>query len=82
MLAAATSILAETREFVTSTRQLEADFTTSAESWLLAGGLFYTLGVVFFILDHWYPWAHVIWHLFVLAGSISHFTSVTVTVLA
>lgn len=31
VLAAATSILAETREFVTTTRQLEADFTTSAE---------------------------------------------------
>jgi hemolysin III len=44
--------------------------------WLLAGGLFYTLGVVFFILDHWYPWAHVIWHLFVLAGSVSHYFAI------
>lgn len=44
--------------------------------WLLTGGLFYTLGVVFFILDHWYPWAHVIWHLFVLAGSVSHYFAI------
>ncbi len=41
--------------------------------WLLAGGIFYTSGIVFFILDHWYPWCHGIWHLFVLAGSISHY---------
>lgn len=41
--------------------------------WLVAGGVFYTLGVLFFILNHWYPWAHAIWHLFVLAGSISHY---------
>jgi len=43
--------------------------------WLLAGGLFYTTGVLFFILDHWYPWCHGIWHLFVLAGSASHYFS-------
>lgn len=41
--------------------------------WLLAGGLFYTTGILFFILDHWYPWCHGIWHLFVLAGSTSHY---------
>ena len=44
--------------------------------WLLAGGIFYTSGVVFFILDHWYPRAHGIWHLFVLAGSISHYFAI------
>lgn len=44
--------------------------------WLLAGGVFYTTGVVFFILDHWYPWCHGIWHLFVLAGSVSHYFSI------
>lgn len=46
--------------------------------WLVAGGLAYTLGVVFYVLDgakklnH----AHGIWHFFVLAGTISHFVSV------
>ena len=44
--------------------------------WLLAGGIFYTTGVVFFILDHWYPWCHGIWHLFVLAGSLSHYIAI------
>jgi hemolysin III len=41
--------------------------------WLLAGGLCYTLGVAFFVLDHWHPWAHGVWHLMVLAGSVSHY---------
>lgn len=42
--------------------------------WIVAGGLFYTLGIVFFALDRRY--CHMIWHLFVLAGSICHFYAV------
>ncbi len=41
--------------------------------WLIIGGVFYTSGIVFYVLDSWYPWCHGIWHLFVLAGSISHY---------
>lgn len=44
--------------------------------WLLAGGIFYTSGVVFYVLDHWYPRCHGIWHLFVLAGSVSHYFAI------
>jgi hemolysin III len=44
--------------------------------WLLAGGLFYTVGVIFYVIDHWHPWAHGIWHLFVLAGSVSHYFAI------
>ncbi len=44
--------------------------------WLIAGGIFYTTGVVFFILDNWYPWCHGVWHLFVIAGSASHYFSI------
>lgn len=40
---------------------------------LLAGGLAYTGGVVFYACDHRWPVAHVIWHGFVLAGSTLHF---------
>ena len=43
--------------------------------WLFAGGLFYTLGSIFY-LWHKLPYNHAIWHLFVLAGSISHFIAV------
>ncbi len=40
--------------------------------WLFAGGLFYTLGIVFYAIER-IPYNHVIWHLFVLAGAMSHF---------
>lgn len=44
--------------------------------WLLAGGIFYTGGVVFYVLDHRRSYFHAIWHLFVLAGSVSHYFAV------
>jgi hemolysin III len=44
--------------------------------WLIAGGIFYTSGVIFFVLDNWYPWCHGIWHLFVIAGSTCHYFSI------
>lgn len=40
--------------------------------WLGLGGLCYTLGVVFYAWKR-LKYAHAIWHLFVLAGSICHF---------
>ncbi|MDN3493167.1 PAQR family membrane homeostasis protein TrhA [Winogradskyella bathintestinalis] len=40
--------------------------------WLSAGGLFYTVGIIFYIIER-IPYNHVIWHLFVLGGAISHF---------
>ena len=39
--------------------------------WLAAGGLAYSLGVVFFAW-HRLPFNHAIWHLFVLGGSVCH----------
>lgn len=44
--------------------------------WLLAGGLFYTVGIVFYALDKKMKHAHGIWHLFVLAGSVCHYFTV------
>ena len=40
---------------------------------LVLGGVFYTVGVVFYALDKRVRHFHAIWHLFVLAGSISHY---------
>ncbi len=40
--------------------------------WLVAGGLFYTLGVVFYSLDNRVKYCHFIWHLFVLGGTTCH----------
>ncbi len=42
---------------------------------LLAGGLAYTLGVVFY-LGHRIPYHHAIWHLFVLGGSMCHYFAI------
>ena len=44
--------------------------------WLLAGGLFYTGGLVFYLLDEKVRHFHGIWHLFVLAGSVSHYVTI------
>jgi hemolysin III len=44
--------------------------------WLLAGGICYTVGVAFYVLDDRWPWCHGIWHLFVLAGSVSHYFAI------
>ncbi|MGC9238007.1 MAG: PAQR family membrane homeostasis protein TrhA, partial [Thiomonas sp.] len=44
--------------------------------WLVAGGVAYTLGVVFFVFDSRWRYAHFVWHLFVLAGTVCHFFAV------
>ena len=40
--------------------------------WLFLGGGLYTLGCVFYLMKS-LPYAHMVWHLFVLAGTICHF---------
>jgi hemolysin III len=45
-------------------------------SWLLAGGLFYTLGVIFYAFDSRVKYFHGVWHLCVLAGSASQYFAV------
>ena len=55
------------------------DFSVLAERmhtngllFLFAGGLFYTVGIVFYAINK-IPYNHVIWHVFVLAGAICHY---------
>jgi hemolysin III len=57
---------------------LEAALPEAGLWWLTAGGLAYTGGVVFYVLDlmNRLTHAHGIWHFFVLAGSGCHFVSV------
>lgn len=43
--------------------------------WLIAGGLAYTGGIAFYAAER-VRYAHFVWHLFVLAGSICHFFAV------
>lgn len=47
---------------------------------LILGGLFYTLGVVFYVGKR-IPFNHAIWHLFVLGGAMSHFLCIYLTVI-
>jgi len=41
-------------------------------AWLLAGGILYTFGVIFYVCKK-IPFNHGIWHMFVLGGSVLHF---------
>lgn len=50
-------------------------------AWLLLGGLSYTVGTVFY-LNQRLPYAHGIWHLFVLGGSACHFAAVLLEIAA
>jgi hemolysin III len=43
--------------------------------WLVAGGVVYTVGVLFYAIDK-IPYNHTIWHIFVLVGSACHFLAV------
>lgn len=57
------------------------ELSAATIAWLLAGGVAYTLGTLFYHRDS-LPYAHAIWHLFVLAGSSFHFVAVSTQVLA
>lgn len=46
--------------------------------WLLAGGLTYSIGVIFFAYDYSYKYNHFVWHLFVLGGTACHVVAVLV----
>lgn len=57
---------------------LKAALPSAGFWWLFAGGVAYTGGVIFYVLDkvNWLEHAHGIWHLFVLMGSVCHFVAV------
>lgn len=48
--------------------------------WIFTGGAFYSLGIIFFRLAK-FRYHHLVWHLFVLAGSISHFCAVFIYII-
>ena len=48
--------------------------------WLAVGGLFYSVGAIFYLLKRM-PYNHAVWHLFVMAGSVSQFIAVVYYVL-
>lgn len=60
---------------VIAIKPLLRNLTTPELTWLVAGGLSYTVGVVFYMWKG-RPYTHAIWHVFVLAGVACHFVAV------
>ena len=60
---------------VVASKQLIASIAYGGLILLLAGGLAYTVGVVFYAWKK-LPYNHAIWHLFVLGGSICHYFAI------
>jgi hemolysin III len=56
-------------------RPLLAQVGMAGMMWLLVGGLCYTAGVIFFAWER-LRYGHMVWHLFVAAGSVCHFFAV------
>jgi hemolysin III len=50
--------------------------TPSGFAWLLAGGAFYTGGLIFYATDHRLRHGHGVWHLCVVGGSSCHFCTI------
>jgi hemolysin III len=50
--------------------------TPTGFMWLAAGGVFYTAGIYFYVVDQRIRHGHGVWHLFVLGGSACHFYTV------
>lgn len=69
------SYLAQGWTAILGARPMLERMPSGALVWLLAGGVAYTLGVVFYRRDE-RPFNHAIWHLFVLVGSVCHFYAV------
>lgn len=59
---------------------LSASLSATGLALLIAGGLTYTLGVIFYAVRA-IPFNHAIWHLFVMGGSICHYFAVLTAVL-
>jgi len=55
---------------------LFAVLTVKGMTWMLGGGIVYTIGIVFYLLDERVAYFHGIWHLFVIAGSAAHYATI------
>ena len=45
-------------------------------AWVAAGGVIYTVGIIFYLFDEKFKHWHGIWHLFVVAGSAVHYFAI------
>lgn len=61
--------------FVIAGKQIYSSLPSVSITFLVLGGIAYSVGVVFYMWRS-LPYAHGIWHLFVLAGSVLHFFAI------
>ena len=66
---------------VIALKPLLAKLVMSGFILLLLGGLFYTFGIIFYVLGRKRPFYHGVWHLFVLTGSIFHYITIIAYIL-
>ena len=61
---------------IVAIKPLLANLGLAGFLWLAGGGVFYTVGIIFFAFDERFRHWHGIWHLFVIAGSLLHFIAI------
>ncbi|GIP39092.1 hemolysin III family protein [Paenibacillus sp. J31TS4] len=61
-------------------KPLTANLASGGVNLLVAGGILYTVGTVFYVWRS-FPYHHAVWHLFVLGGSVLHFFAILLYVL-
>ena len=61
---------------VVAAKPLYTNMSAAGLFWLLAGGVMYSGGVFFFVMDNRVKYSHFIWHIFVLAGTACHVVAV------
>lgn len=66
---------------VVATIPLVKALTPAGFAWLAAGGIVYTVGVIFYVFDEKFAHWHGIWHLFVIGGSALHYLAILLYVL-
>lgn len=60
---------------IVAIKPLSAALPPDGLAWIIAGGLAYTIGVIFFAAER-IRFAHFVWHLFVLGGSACHYIAI------
>lgn len=57
-------------------KDLYASIGNTGIGLLALGGVLYTVGSMFYLFDHKFKYAHALWHLFVMGGSLCHYLSI------
>ena len=61
---------------VVAIRPLWAHVPVTGWLWLIAGGIAYTAGVAFYAAEQRLRYSHLVWHVFVMVGTVCHFFAV------